>query len=142
MIRFYLSIGLAGIFTLLALIHFSWALGSTFGFENALPKNEAGNYVLNPALWESAVVGFALSLFGIFYLVRAKVLKLSIPSRLRLIGSWLIPLIFLLRALGDFKYVGFFKSITSTDFARLDTMFYSPLCLIIAVAGLVLLKKV
>ncbi len=141
MIRFYLSIGLVSIFTLLALIHFSWALGSIWGFENAIPKNEAGNYVINPAPWESAVVGLGLILFGIFYLTRADVLPLTLPGWLLSVGSWVIPLIFLLRAIGDFKYIGFFKSITSTDFARLDTIFYSPLCLIIAVAGVILLLK-
>jgi len=141
MIRFYLSIGLVSIFTLLALIHFSWALGSTWGFENALPRNEAGNYVLNPAPWESAVVGLGLILFAMLYLIWADILPLTLPGWLMSVGSWVIPLIFLLRAIGDFKYVGFFKSITSTDFARLDTIFYSPLCLILAVAGLVLLFR-
>ncbi|MEP2773613.1 MAG: DUF3995 domain-containing protein [Fulvivirga sp.] len=141
MMRFYISIGLVSIFTLLALIHFSWALGSTWGFKNALPKSEAGNYVLNPAPWESAVVGLGLTLFGLFYLTRADILPLTLQGWLLSVGSWVIPLIFLLRAIGDFKYVGFFKSITSTDFAWLDTIFYSPLCLILAVAGLVLLLR-
>ncbi len=37
--------------------------------------------------------------------------------------------VFLLRAMGDFRYVGFFKKVTHTAFARQDTRLFSPLCL-------------
>lgn len=35
----------------------------------------------------------------------------------------------LLRAVGHFRLVGFFKKITGSRFARLDTMLFSPLCM-------------
>jgi hypothetical protein len=35
----------------------------------------------------------------------------------------------LLRAVGDFRLVGFFKKITGSRFALLDTILYSPLCM-------------
>jgi hypothetical protein len=38
-----------------------------------------------------------------------------------------------LRAIGDFRYVGFFKRIRDSKFARLDTLAYSPLCAALAV---------
>ncbi|WP_317130658.1 DUF3995 domain-containing protein [Psychroserpens sp. NJDZ02] len=50
----------------------------------------------------------------------------------------MIPLIFLLIAIGEFKYIGFFKSIKKTDFGKLDTKLLSPLCLIIAIFGIVI----
>ncbi len=139
--RYYLSIVLACIFIMLALLHFSWALGNTWGFTSALPTDNEGRFVLNPAPWESVVVGLALMLFGILYLVRARVLPIRLPGWLIQIGSWLIPLIFLLRAIGDFKYLGFFKTISSTAFARLDTIYYSPLCAFIAIVGIIILAK-
>lgn len=39
-----------------------------------------------------------------------------------------LALIFAVRAIGDFRYVGFFKHIRGSRFARMDTMCYSPLC--------------
>jgi hypothetical protein len=33
--------------------------------------------------------------------------------------------------LGDFKYWGFFKSIRNNQFAKYDSLYYSPLCLYI-----------
>jgi Protein of unknown function (DUF3995) len=35
----------------------------------------------------------------------------------------------LLRAVGDFRYVGFFKSVRDSRFATMDTWCYSPVCL-------------
>lgn len=40
----------------------------------------------------------------------------------------------LLRSIGDFRYVGFFKRARGSRFAELDTRFYSPLCLPLALA--------
>lgn len=48
-------------------------------------------------------------------------------------GSWAIAIVFALRAVGDFRYVGFFKRARDTVFARHDTFVYSPLCLALAV---------
>ena len=36
------------------------------------------------------------------------------------------------RAVGDFRLVGFFKRVRGTRFARLDTMLFTPLCLLLA----------
>jgi hypothetical protein len=36
------------------------------------------------------------------------------------------------RAVGEFKYVGFFKRVRGSRFATLDTWIYSPLCLLLA----------
>jgi hypothetical protein len=43
-----------------------------------------------------------------------------------------------LRAVGDWKYVGFFRRASESAFAYWDLRLYSPLCLFIAVAALVL----
>jgi len=53
--------------------------------------------------------------------------------------SWFtraLALVLLLRAIGDFRLVGFFKRIRGSRFARLDTVLYSPLCLALS-AGVV-----
>ncbi|WP_423856182.1 DUF3995 domain-containing protein [Acidithiobacillus ferrianus] len=35
--------------------------------------------------------------------------------------------------MGDFRLVGFFKTVTGTRFARLDSTVFSPLCLAMAI---------
>ncbi|PTT14637.1 DUF3995 domain-containing protein, partial [Flavobacterium sp. HMWF030] len=49
---------------------------------------------------------------------------------------WIIIFIFILRAIGDFNYVGFFKKHRNSEFALKDTKYYSPLCLLIGVLTL------
>tara|TARA_B110000114_G_C14805726_1_gene282643 strand:+ start:22 stop:468 length:447 start_codon:yes stop_codon:yes gene_type:complete len=129
------------IFFGLSLIHFYWANGGQFGFDNALPMNEQGIPMLNPTTIDSILVGIILLLFGLFYLFSLNLLKRKFLVIVRNIGLWVIPIIFILRAFGDFKYIGFFKQIKSTEFAHLDTVFYSPLCLTIGIIGFILTSK-
>ncbi|KYG72210.1 uncharacterized protein DUF3995 [Roseivirga ehrenbergii] len=119
----------------LGLIHFNWALGGKWGFEAALPTNEAGKRVLNPKKFDSLIVGLGLSAFGAFYLFQAVFTAIEMPNGLTTYGGWIIPSIFLPRAIGDFRFVGFFKKIKSTPFAKMDTKLFSPLCLCMALAG-------
>jgi hypothetical protein len=44
-----------------------------------------------------------------------------------------VALAFGLRAVGDFRFVGFFKRVRGSVFARRDTWLYSPLCVLIGV---------
>ncbi len=53
-------------------------------------------------------------------------------------GSWIIPIIFILRSVGDFKYVGFFKKVKQTTFGKLDTKIYSPLSAFIGTVGVLI----
>ena len=54
-----------------------------------------------------------------------------IPPGLVRIGCWGVSAALLLRAVGEFRYVGFFKRIRGTAFARMDTLLYSPLALLL-----------
>tara|TARA_R110001592_G_C13122922_1_gene745935 strand:- start:693 stop:1124 length:432 start_codon:yes stop_codon:yes gene_type:complete len=130
-----LSLLLSITLIVLGLIHFNWVLGGKWGFDAALPTNEAGKRVLNPKKFDSLIVGFGLSAFGAFYLIQGVFTEIKIPNWLTTYGGWIIPAIFLLRAVGDFVYVGFFKKIKSTPFAKMDTKLFSPLCLFMALAG-------
>lgn len=126
---------LAIIFAGLSLIHFYWALGGSWGLAGVLPTNEQGSRVLAPGAIGSAVVGAGLLLFSLFYLLGNSP-KTKLPPLAKTIAAWVIPLIFVLRAIGDFQYVGFFKQITGTQFAQLDTLYFSPLCLFIGLTGI------
>ena len=53
----------------------------------------------------------------------------------RVVLAWLsyaLALGLLARAIGEFKYVGFFKRVRGSRFAQLDSLLYSPLCLLLA----------
>jgi hypothetical protein len=118
---------------LLSCLHFFWAIGGQWGFAQALPTNATGERVLNPSSVDCIVVGIGLLCFGLLVLARRDIVQLPLPTWLKNNVLWCIAGIFFLRAMGDFYYVGFFKSITNTAFASLDTLYYSPLCLMLAV---------
>tara|TARA_R100001369_G_scaffold84103_1_gene116767 strand:+ start:6462 stop:6881 length:420 start_codon:yes stop_codon:yes gene_type:complete len=134
----YLSILLGIILIGLGLIHFNWVIGGKFGFSESLPTKESGERVLNPKKIDSAIVGIGLTIFGIFYVLKSGLIEYSLPAWIIKYGSWIIPIIFLLRAIGEFRYVGFFKSIKKTEFGKLDTKIFSPLCLAIGILGIII----
>lgn len=133
-----LSIVLISVFGLLSALHFYWSLGGKWGFENSLPLNENGAKLLNPTLIDSFVMGLILGSFSMFYYFLYKKHTRYIFIK---IMAYLIPIVFLLRAIGDFKYVGFFKKVIGNNFAKMDTSIYSPLCLAIFVIGFYIIYK-
>lgn len=135
-----LSLLLSTVFFLLALLHVYWALGGRWAFSLTLPTNEAGKKMLNPGTFSCLVVAFGLGFFGLLYAEKAGILPLGLPEVIYSLGLWVCPAIFSLRAVGDFRYVGLFKSVKTTPFAKQDTAFYSPLCLFIALAGFLLVS--
>ena len=61
---------------------------------------------------------------------------LLLPGVPEVLLTWLcyaLALALFARAIGDFKYVGFFKRVRDSRFAGLDTLLFSPLCLLLAV---------
>ncbi|NMM50665.1 DUF3995 domain-containing protein [Marinigracilibium pacificum] len=133
-----LSITLSIIFLSLGIIHFNWVLGGEFGFSASLPTNEKGERVLNPKRLESAIVGIGLTAFGLFYFTDSGLINIHLPNWVTEYGGWIIPSIFILRAIGEFKYVGFFKKIKNTEFAKWDTKLFSPLSLLIGLLGIII----
>ena len=115
----------AAILCLLGAIHLYWAAGGSFGKSATLPTAN-GKFVLHPTPLITVLV--AIALFAMAALVLAR------------LALWLIGAIFLLRAVGDFRYVGFFKRVRDSRFAKFDTLYYSPLCLLLA--SLILLSWV
>ena len=133
-----LSLVLFLIFIVLAGIHFNWVLGSTWGLEQSLPTGANGEKFFTPGRFASAIVGFGLTAFGIYYLLQTGLIDFDIPLWIGKYVQWIIPAIFLIRAIGDFKYAGFFKKIKGTEFAKADTKIFSPLCLLIGILGVLI----
>lgn len=122
-----------------ALLHVYWALGGRLAMRAAVPERD-GRPVLRPRARPTAAVAAALGLCAVLALLASGWLALDIPRRLIVAPTWAVAVVFALRAVGDFRYVGFAKRVRGSRFARLDDLLYAPLCVFVAAAlGFVLL---
>lgn len=89
--------------------------------------------LFKPSKLMTSFVGFGLLTFAFIILGHIGVFELLFLDQVFEYGTWLIALVFFARAIGDFKYVGFFKKIKDTKFALWDSRLYSPLCFVICI---------
>jgi protein-S-isoprenylcysteine O-methyltransferase Ste14 len=120
----------------IAAIHFYWALGGKWGVEAAIPTTKEEATAFRPGSLATSVVASGLLVMALFHLVKVNLIDLSLPVWIDNFALKIIAFIFLARAIGEFRYVGFFKKIRNTKFARLDTRVYSPLCLLLSMNAL------
>ena len=126
------------VFIALGLWHFRMALRPGPG-GGAVPSVD-GKPLFVPSTRATLAVGVVLLLFAGLVAATGRLVEVGASPRLL---SWLslaLALGLLARAIGEFKYVGFFKRIRGSRFARLDTWIYSPLCLLLAL-GVALVAK-
>lgn len=124
------------VFASISLLHLYWAAGGSFGKAVAIPS-VGGTRSFNPSPLATVLVAIAFLVAILVIIGQLGLLGDAIP---RWIFRWAtlgISLIFLLRAIGEFKLVGFFKRASDTPFAYWDTWLFSPLCLLIAVTAFV-----
>lgn len=126
------------IFLILSLIHFYWAFGGTLGLENVLPTNSTGSKRMEPGLVATFIVAFGLLILIFITIGNKGILDKYIDRKYFRYGALLISVIFFIRAIGDFKFIGFFKTVNETRFASNDTLFFSPLCVLIALISLLI----
>lgn len=69
-------------------------------------------------------------------LARAELILGSLPPWTSQWAATVLGAVFVLRSIGDFRLVGFFKSVRGTGFAAWDTRLYSPLCLLLGLGAL------
>jgi len=129
MINLICTIALMLIFSVISGIHFYWVFGGKWGGEAAIPQNKEGKKVLNPKKIDTVVVALIFLFIAFFYFDQLST-NFFIHSKISIL-KWIFPILFILRAIGEFHYVGFFKRVKGTKFAYYDTVFYSPLCLVI-----------
>jgi len=124
----------AGTLTVLGLFHLLWAAGVKLGSTAALPERN-GRPLFQPGRgWTLVVAG---GLFGgaLALLARLGIVQTPLPARWSASGCWLLATLFGLRAVGEFRYVGLFKRVRGTAFARWDTRLYTPLCIVISLGS-------
>ncbi|WP_239616424.1 DUF3995 domain-containing protein [Cohnella mopanensis] len=118
---------------LLSGIHLYWVVGGKRGFLAAIP-NDGSDIKFRPTKIATSVVAGALALAGLFVLELGEVMeRLIFPDWLFLYGGWILSGVFILRTVGDFRWIGFSKKQKGTLFAKWDTLLYSPLCLFIGI---------
>jgi hypothetical protein len=124
------------VFVALALWHFWMAMRPTAAKSATVPS-AGGKPLFAPSVGATVAVGLVLLLFAGLVAATAGLVAVGVPVR---VLSWLCYALaagLLARAIGEFRYVGFFKRVRDSPFARLDTLLYSPLCLLLA-AGVAL----
>ena len=126
------------ILTLLAAMHFYWAFGGKRFFEGSLPTYPTGQFVFRPKFLSAVFMAIMLSGFALITIGNLHTFKSIYDDKNLKYGPYGIGVIFLLRAVGDFKFIGFGKKVKGTRFAANDTRFYSPLSLIIGLISLVI----
>lgn len=134
-----IAILLATILLLLSGLHVFWAFGGRWGISAVIPTVEQGGQRLfTPPPLATLAVAMALLVASLLVLLQADLLTIMLPGWIPRLGVWFLAIVFALRAIGDFRYVGFFKRVRNTTFASMDTQFYTPLCVVLAVlAGLI-----
>ncbi|MFF2092725.1 DUF3995 domain-containing protein [Paenibacillus sp. NPDC058174] len=114
-------------------IHLYWVAGGRRGLLAAIPS-DGSNIKFQPTKIATSVVAGALALAGLFVIELGEVMeRLIFPEWLFRYGGWMLSGVFLLRTVGDFRWIGFFKKQKETSFAKWDTLLYSPLCLFIGI---------
>jgi hypothetical protein len=123
--------------TLLALsaLHVYWAAGGKTPGAAVIPE-VSGHRVFEPTRLTTVAVAVALACAALVVLARGGLFGLSFPAAPIAWACGLVGVAFVLRAVGEFRLVGFFKSVDGTQFAAMDTWLYSPLCLVLGLGAL------
>ncbi|MFD2445996.1 DUF3995 domain-containing protein [Bacillus sp. CGMCC 1.16607] len=122
------------IFIIIGILHVFWAFGGSWGVNSVLPtKDDSTLPVLRPRMLGTLFIGLLCFFASVLLLIQIDLFTVIKSSSL---SKWLCMaggIVFLIRAIGEGKYVGFFKKIKHTRFAKQDTAFYSPLCVWISI---------
>jgi hypothetical protein len=123
----------SGVLFLVSGIHWYWMAGGTKGSSAAIPARNS-ELLFRPTKIATAVVAGAMAAAGWFVLELGEVVgRLLFAGWFYTYGGWALAGVFLIRSIGEFRWVGFFKQEKGTLFAKWDTRLYSPLCLCIGV---------
>lgn len=131
----------AAVLGIAALWHFYWAFGGTKGLTLAVPRRPASaghdaGPAFQPVPAATGLVACAiLVIAGLYAALALGAFSGTHFEKPATIAAALIGCVFMMRAIGDFRYVGLFKRVTGTDFAVADTHYYTPLCLILGLVG-------
>jgi hypothetical protein len=119
----------------LALLHVYWGIVGVSGRSAALPE-VGGKPTFQPSRLSCFAVATALTVAALLVAWRGGLMPSPLPGVIATIGTAGVGAVFVLRSIGDFRLVGFFKRIRGTPFAVWDTRLFSPLCLALGLSSL------
>lgn len=131
MMAYLLAYALAAVFVLLALWHFGMAALPSSGKGGAVPSVD-GKALFKPSRLATVGVGVVLLLFAALMGATGGLLRTGLNPLLLAGLSYALAGGLLARAIGDFRYLGFFKRVRGSRFATLDTFLFAPICLLLA----------
>jgi hypothetical protein len=127
------------IFLFLGGLHFYWLFGGKWEINSVIPtKEKTTDKLFSPSALSTVVVSIGFLVFSFIALGSSGIFSDWMQLEYYRWGNLVIAFIFLIRAVGDFKYVGFFKKVRDTLFAKNDSRYYAPLCLFIAFTSLLI----
>ena len=113
-------------FTIISVFHFYWAFGGKRGINAALPQFEGDKKVFLPSTLMTAGVAMIFLGIAVFTLYSIKFLDFHVPDFLKNYGLYCLTAGMIIRALGDFRYVGFLKTVKNTEITIF--CYYHELC--------------
>jgi hypothetical protein len=119
-------------FVALAAWHFYMALVPRSGRRSAVPTVE-GRPLFVPSRKATVAVGVALFFFAGLVAATAGMVSVGLSPVVLSGLSYALAIGLIARAVGEFKYVGFFKRVRGSRFATLDALVYSPVCVLLAI---------
>lgn len=119
------------VFVALALWHFAMAALPATGESGAVPS-VSGRPLFVPSAMATVAVAVILLGFAGLVAATAGLVQVDVSQKILAMFSYVLAFGLLARAVGEFRYVGLFKRVRGSRFARLDTLIYSPLCLLLA----------
>ncbi|MFC6301804.1 DUF3995 domain-containing protein [Pseudomonas sp. CCM 7893] len=127
-------------FAFISMVHLYWAAGGKLGSTAAIPQlpgefARGPRPAFKPSTLGTLLVAVGLVLIALLVCLRAGLYFEPVSNGALQWGISAVALVMFARAIGDSELVGFFKKVSGSKFARLDTLFYSPLCLALG-AGL------
>ena len=124
-----LVIPVVAVLFVLGSLHVWWAIRGRCVPARVLPERPGKDPVPRPTPGMTLMVAAALGAAGFavagFLVVGGPLLRVVVLG---------LALVFAARAVGDFAFVGIFKRVRGTEFARYDAALYTPLCLALGLA--------
>lgn len=116
-------------------LHVFWAVTGSASGRAVVPEVD-GRPLFSPSRSATLLVAAALLVAAFVAASRGQLIAPSLRGSLVHWAAVAAGLVFLLRAVGEFRYVGFFKRHRGTRFASMDTWLFSPLCVLMGCAFL------
>ncbi|QWG84434.1 DUF3995 domain-containing protein [Bacillus mycoides] len=120
---------------LVSFLHVYWAFGGKWATNSVIPT-KAGEKAFTPGTGMTLFIALLLSMAAMILLQQANIVHSVLPNVFVQMGFWVCMAVFFIRVIGEFHYFGIFKRKKDTQFARMDTVLYVPLCAFLSLSFL------